>query len=280
MSPEKLIIFDYSGTLSLEASLFARPDSLMKQLEESGLKDLGVDSPEVFWEQVVNPAWMEGSTTAAGYKKILENSITAILCQNMSIISGVRISDAVSSFVNRYLGHSRIDRRWEAVLHRLNAHPSIIVIVATDHYAEATGAMIKFLHEFRIKAAAAKDAFINLREARFIVANSADMGFHKADARFWELLKSRLNLDAVRHILIIDDFGFNEQEGDRYGERNKVEARREQTLRMLETVFQADVQVIPMMIEADDREKDALYGNLIVHASAAIDRCLASGTFP
>jgi len=276
MSPEKLIIFDYSGTLSLEASLFARPDSLMKHLEESGLKDLGIDSPGIFWEQVVNPTWMEGSTTAAGYKKILENRITAILYQNVSMISFIRISDAISSFVNRYLGHSRIDQRWEAVLQRLNAHPFIIVIVATDHYAEATGAMIKCLREFRIKAAALKDAFINQREAPFIVANSADMGVHKADSRFWELLKSRLNLDAVRHILIIDDFGYNEQEGDRYGERNKVEARREQTLRMLETVFQADVQVIPMMIEAGDQEKDALYGNLIMHASTAIDRYLAS----
>jgi len=45
-----------------------------------------------------------------------------------------------------------------------------------------------------------------------IVANSADLGVHKADRRFWEILRKRLELDRLRHILLIDDFGVNEQE--------------------------------------------------------------------
>ena len=57
MLAKKLIIFDYSGTLSLESTLFGRPDYLMKQLKESGLMDLGVTSPTIFWEQIVNPTW-------------------------------------------------------------------------------------------------------------------------------------------------------------------------------------------------------------------------------
>ena len=84
MLSEKLIIFDYSGTLSLEASLFARPDNLMKELEESGLKEFGIESPEIFWEQLVNPTWTEGSTTLVSYKKVLENQITATLFPNAS----------------------------------------------------------------------------------------------------------------------------------------------------------------------------------------------------
>jgi hypothetical protein len=276
MSPEKLIVFDYSGTLSLAASLFARPDCLMKQLEESGLKEFGIDSPSIFWEQIVNPTWIEGSTTSAGYKKILENRISAILHQNMSILSCVKISDAVSAFVDRYLSHSRIDRRWESVLCKLNVHPSIKVIIATDHYAEATNTIIKFLDEFHIRAATAKEAFLNPQRASFVIANSADMGVHKANSRFWEILKSNLNMGAIRYILIIDDFGYNEQEGDRYGKRENVDIRKDRTVKMLESVFPAEVHVIPFMIEANDQGVDDIYGNLIKKTATVIDRYLAS----
>jgi hypothetical protein len=276
MSLEKLIIFDYSGTLSLDASLFARPDYLTKQLEESGLKDLGIDSPEIFWRQLVNPTWKEGSTTSAGYKKILENRITAILYQKMSIISCVPISDAVSSFVDHYLSHSRIDRRWGPVLHLLNTHPSVKVIIATDHYAEATNYIIKFMRDFQIHAVAANEASLSPRETSFIVANSADMGVHKADPRFWKMLKFRLNLDAIHKVLIIDDFGHNEQEGDRYSEQRQVAIRKEKTVRMLESVFQADIQVIPFMIEDGDLSQDDIYGNLIKSATTIIEQYVAS----
>ena len=34
---DRLIIFDYSGTLSLEAPAFARPERLLRELEISGL---------------------------------------------------------------------------------------------------------------------------------------------------------------------------------------------------------------------------------------------------
>jgi FMN phosphatase YigB (HAD superfamily) len=43
-----------------------------------------------------------------------------------------------------------------------------------------------------------------------IIANSADLGVHKADRYFWEILRKRLELDRLRHILLIDDFGAND----------------------------------------------------------------------
>jgi len=116
MLPRKLIIFDYSGTLSLESTLFGRPDYLMKQLRNCGLINMGITSPSIFWEQIVNPTWVEGSTTQVGYKKVMEDRISAILYQNMSIVSCVKISDAASLFVDSYLSHSRIDGRWQPVL--------------------------------------------------------------------------------------------------------------------------------------------------------------------
>ncbi|MGZ3595644.1 MAG: hypothetical protein ACXWMV_09865, partial [Syntrophales bacterium] len=84
MLPKKLIIFDYSGTLSLESTLFGRPDYLMNQLRNCGLTDMGITNPSIFWEQIVNPTWVEGSTTQIGYKKLIEDRINAILYQNMS----------------------------------------------------------------------------------------------------------------------------------------------------------------------------------------------------
>ena len=91
MLPRKLIIFDYSGTLSLESTMFGRPDYLMKQLRESGLADLGVTSPDIFWKEIVNPTWVEGSTTQVGYKKIIEDRISAILDRNMSVATADNI---------------------------------------------------------------------------------------------------------------------------------------------------------------------------------------------
>ncbi|HVO66033.1 MAG TPA: hypothetical protein VMT12_06055 [Syntrophales bacterium] len=272
MAPDKLLIFDYSGTLSLESTLFAIPDQLMKHLTESGLVNLGISSPEIFWEQIVNPTWQEGSTTLAGYKKVIENRINSILPQNISDISYENISDAASIFADSYLNHSRIDRRWQPILSKLGKHPSIRVIIATDHYAEATGYIIKFLRELKIQATAAKDAFAASGRASVVVANSADLGAHKADHLFWDILKTGLNMGDIRHILLIDDFGSNEQKGDSYGIREKVEQRKNDTIKMLLKVFSAEVEAFPFMIE--NNGGDNAFGELIKQTAVIIDRYL------
>ncbi len=272
MVPEKLIIFDYSGTLSLESTLFARPDYLMKHLIESGLVDLGISSPDIFWEQIANPTWQEGSTTPIGYKKIIEDRIGAILYQNMSNVSRVKISDAASFFVDCYLSHSRIDRHWQPILIKLGRHPSTRVIIATDHYAEATGYIVKYLKEFQVQTIAAKDAFAAPDTSPVIVANSADIGFHKDKARFWAILKAALNISAIRYILLIDDFGSNEQKEDSYSTGEKVEQRKRDTIRLLKEVFSAEVEAMPFIIENDVGEN--AFGELIEQTSVIIDRYL------
>jgi len=273
MVPEKLIIFDFSGTLSLESTTFSRPDTLMKHLSQSGLADLGFNTPEIFWEQIVNPTWTEGSTTGVGYKQIMETRIRNILVQNMAIISCVMISDAVSSFVDRYLRHSRIDRRWQPILQQVSRTPGVCVIIATDHYAEATGYIIAFLKELQIHALPARELFADPDASAFTVATSADLGVHKDNPRFWEILKSGLHLGAIRRILLIDDFGYNEQRGNAYGSTEKVEARTHNTVKLLQEVFSTKVHVIPFMIE--DNKKEAAFGNLVKHTSAIIEQYLS-----
>lgn len=270
---EKLIIFDFSGTLSLESTTFARPQTLMHHLVQSGLANLGINSPEIFWDQVVNPTWEEGSTTSAGYKKVMETRIRNLLYQNMSIVSCVNLTDAVSSFVESYLSHSRIDVRWHPLLQRLHKTPGVRVIIATDHYAEATDYIITFLRELDIHASSLRDPATPLNSVSFIVATSADLGCHKDTLRFWELIKSRLSLHEIRCIILIDDFGYNEQKGNAYGTPERIRKRIGDTVRLLQQVFATKVDTIPFMIE--DTEKESHFERLVIKTSTLIDRYLS-----
>ena len=274
MLPQNLIILDYSGTLSPESTLFGRPDYLMKQLKESGLTDLGVTSPRIFWEQIVNPTWVEGSTTQVGYKKLIKDKISAILYQNMSIVSNAKISDAASLFVDSYLSHSRIDGRWQPVLEKFNSYPSVRAIIATDHYAEATGYILQFFEELHVQAVAAGAAMAAPGSKAVIVANSADLGFHKDNLRFWEILKNGLYMGGVRRILLIDDFGCNEAKGNSYSAAEKVDQRKRVTVRLLQEIFSVEVQAVPFIIEDYKNEQDI--SDLITKTSAIIDSYLAA----
>ncbi len=276
MSSEKMILFDYSGTLSLEAPLFAGSDFLMQQLEECGLRAFGIDSPHVFWDKIVNPTWVEGSTKTAGYKKVMLDRIIATLHPDLSVRRRFTLADAVAVFVDHYLSHSRIDARWEPVLRRINADPSVKAVIATDHYAEATGAIINFIGEWKIKAASVIDAAMDTESASFVVANSADIGVHKADPQFWQFLKTNLRLNAIAQILIIDDFGYNEQDADDYGERHKVKERMKTTIMTLKTVFSAVIEVFPAMIGMDANGRDVRLESLFGEVTAVIDRFLTS----
>ncbi len=271
MLPRKLIIFDYSGTLSRESTLFGEPTYLMKQLGESGLLDLGVKSPGIFWEQIVNPTWVEGSTTQVGYKTVIQDRITDILGQNKSSVSRAKISHAASFFVDSYLSHSRIDNRWQPVLKKLNMNPSIRTIIATDHYAEATGYVLRFLEELHVQAMSAKAAMAAPRSnASVVVANSADLGFHKDDVRFWELLRNSLRIGGVTHILLIDDFGSNEQIDDSYSAPEKVKQRKRAMKRILKEVFPADVAAVPFIV--GNKKDEKTFFDLIEATAATIDR--------
>ncbi|MCX5819950.1 MAG: hypothetical protein NT047_08590 [Deltaproteobacteria bacterium] len=250
--PEKLVIFDYSGTLSLEAPQFGRPANLVLAFAESGLFPLGVTTPEIFWEEIVGPTWNEGSTTAAGYKRVLAERIMALGLAPGA--TSAQIAAAASRFVDRYLDHSRIDPHWQPILEKLSVHPGTALVIATDHYAEATETIIRYLRSWDIPARKAEaGGGENGRLSLFSVANSADIGFWKADRRFWEILKSRLSLETVRSALIIDDFGFNEEQGDSDGEWARVAARQEKTVAVLEGVFHA-AQVIPFLLKGGERE--------------------------
>ena len=251
-SEKMVVIFDYSGTLSLEAPRFGRPENLLRTFAESGLFSLGVTTPKIFGEEIVGPTWIEGSTTAIGYKRVMAERIEALGFAPAATFA--EIAAAASRFVDRYLDHSRIDPHWRPLLEKLAGCPGAAVIIATDHYAEATEAIIRDLYSWDIPAGKTGKEAEPYSPFLFSVANSADIGFWKTDRRFWEVLKSQFSRERIRLVLIIDDFGFNEDQGDRYGEQAGLEARQGKTFTALGDVFQTGIEVIPFFLKAGERE--------------------------
>ena len=108
MGATGLIIFDYSGTLSLESVLFGEPAKLEEELRNSGLHGLGVASPEVFWNEIVDFTWERGSTTRIGYKRLLTERVAALQPPASDPARGEAVAAAAERFVVRYLENSRI----------------------------------------------------------------------------------------------------------------------------------------------------------------------------
>lgn len=240
--------------------MFSSPDNLIRHLQDSGLFKLGVNSAALFWS-IVNSTWSKGSTTPLGYKAVMRERIAELFPDN-AVVKQPEISWAAANFVEAYLGHSKIDEQWRLILEKLSLDESVTVIIATDHYAEATGAIIKNLAQWDIPAMPLK-AYVQ----GIVVANSADIGRHKAEPLFWQTVKNALRHDYTR-ILLIDDFGQNEQQGDDYGGSAEVNKRRQRTVQVLRAVFAADVESIAFAL------RDEYGSRLIAETSATIDQFL------
>lgn len=280
MNHERLVIFDYSGTLSRGAVLFAREESLMTHLKESGLFNLGIGSTDMFWRDIVNVTWDEGSTTSTGYTNLIVRRLGEIF-PGGAALSPSRMESAASRFVHAYFDHSAPDPPWKPLLSKLAADPRTCLVIATDHYAEATGYIIKHMNVMNIPASSARAHPTEDAVGCAIVANSADMGFQKADRCFWEGIKSEIPVHDIRRVLMVDDFGYNEMEGDSYGAADKVAARKDTTKLILSEVFPGDITVLPFLIPrekertlADDRHRNAC-NDLIVSTIRKVDRWLA-----
>jgi hypothetical protein len=245
----------------MEMADFARPDNLMQHLKSSGLFALGVDSTALFWS-IVNATWTKGSTTGEGYKKVMRECIRELFPE-VAGSSQPEVSSAVSNFIDAYLEHSRIDEHWRPVFEILSSNKSAQVIIATDHYAEATDAIIGYLAQWGVQAT----ALTGNCPSNIVVANSAYIGVHKDQQQFWRIVQDALQ-QKYRRILLIDDFGYNEQQGDAYCDVNKVDKRKKKTVKMLREVFAAEVESIPFTV------KDGRTVELIAEISAIIEQFL------
>jgi hypothetical protein len=173
------------------------------------------------------------------------------------------IADAAERFVSMYLAHSRPEPLWRPFLERLQQDDGLAVLVATDHYAEATPAIVCYLRDWGIPAERLKNDAAPTQPPPFLVANSADLGFWKAERPFWETVRKRLPYN-FHHIVIIDDFGFNEADVAGYGMLSRVRERRIDTKTVLEDVFQTGVSALPFLTQRGDTfRRDALHERIL-----------------
>jgi hypothetical protein len=249
--PKLVVVFDYSGTLSMEAVAFANDDVLERQLYLSGLADFGVDSPETFWSGIVNPTWEEGSRSPIGYRRLIVDKISKEWTGNQKGSSLAALDRAAGIFVARYFSHSRIDPAWRPLLRELYKHPLITAVVATDHYAEATEAIKDQFQHLQINAVPLGAGDAASRRC-FFIANSADLGYRKDEEKFWVQVREQTHWTPTVRLLLIDDFGANEAAGDPYGQEAKVAARRQSITEVLKKVFAGRAEIIPFILAGDE----------------------------
>jgi len=287
------IVFDYSGTLSLEAVAFAKDDTLERQLHLSGLADFGVMSPEIFWGKIVNPTWEEGSRSPIGYRRLIVGKISEKWTVSRKGTSLAALDRAAGIFVARYFSHSRIDPSWRPLLQELYNHPLVTAVVATDHYAEATEAIKGQFQDLEMKAlplAAGGKADVRVGDkeededpesrGRFFIANSADLGHRKDEEKFWVRVRERTKWAPTDRLLLVDDFGANEAAGDHYGQEAKVAARRQSTMEMLTKVFAGRAEVMPFILSGDETMRPGEARLRIEQIAARVRESLRGGGSP
>lgn len=258
-----LAVLDFSGTLSLGAARFAAPWRLSDELRRSGLADLGIASPEVFWDALVNPTWDRGSTTTEGYVTVLSTAAVAHLRKRDTAVDDAAVRTAVQRFADRYFAASTIEDAWRPWLHRLVDLLRTAVVVATDHYAEATAHIVGQLADLDVNAVAvrpdtpgshteppAPSSDAPGHERAVLVANSADIGCHKQSSAFWHPVADIVG--TLDRVVVIDDFGANEAEADAYADDTRVQRRRQATTSLLAEVFDAEVTACQFVIAGDD----------------------------
>jgi len=250
-APKRLVIFDYSGTLSIEGPRFGRPENLVSALQESGLAGFGVADVDTFWRKIVKPTWKEGSTTEIGYAHLIAEAL-----ENLNPVgkgNNAEIRAAADRFVKMYLDHSRIDPAWRPLLLKLASDKDSVVVIATDHYAEATRTIVESLKDWDIHAQKAESRFEGAGPYPFFVANSADLGCLKDKAGFWKRIKNALPEGPFQEVIVVDDFGYNEAKEDSYGDPVPVRKRRQKTTALLKEIFHTKIHVIPFFV---DRKKE------------------------
>ncbi len=243
-----LVIFDYSGTLSMGAVEFGRPGNLERHLEKSGLAGIGIDTADRYWQKVVTPTWSAASTSNAGFCAAVAGCIRKM---NIPEATPRLIETTVARFLDAYMHHSHIDKRWQPLLSDIQNRPDTLGLIATDHYAEATAAIRAHLATLGINATPATREISPAGETAFIVANSADIGCLKADRQFWATLRKTCLPLPVKKLVLVDDFGLNEQDRSRYTEESRIENRISATRQALGGVFGKKPRVIKFQAGRD-----------------------------
>jgi hypothetical protein len=188
-------------------------------------------------------------------------------------------------FVQAYMQASVIDPGNGARCSmRCNRRTSVAPLIATDHYAEATAHIAQQIAAMGWRAAALQtdasgrvlidgSASASLPPHTVALANSADLGAHKERALFWSRVRAGLAIEPDQ-ILVIDDFGANENLLDFYADPAKVTRRQAQTLAAISSAFGAPTHTLPFIIERPFTDLEALHATYRAQAEQTIRRVM------
>ena len=249
MTSRRLVVLDFSGTLSPGATGFAEPETLEAALRSSGLAGLGV-TRDIFWDAVAQ-TWEQASTTGVGYARSMAGAMADRLGVEVGSIIG-----AARSFTAAYLAASTVAAEWETGLRELVSRCRLVV--ASDHYAEATAHIVSELERLGLEARPVTEP----APGSILVATSPDLGSRKQAPEFWKAVHSAIG--PVDSLAVVDDFGANEHSDDPYGAEEEVAERREATVRVLGQVFEAPVDVFEFRL--DGRDFRSLVGEAVTWA--------------
>ncbi len=255
MTTRQLLVLDFSGVLSLEAVCFGAPDRLEQALRQSGLWDAGV-TVERYWNDLVALTWDIGSTTRTPYAHLMAQHITA------PHLSADEVHRRAERFVQFYLQASVIDPAWRSLFAALRTDEGVTILVATDHYAEATDHIARQIAamEWRVAALQVDETGKVLQQRvavaggasqssrAVLLASSADLGVRKTAPLFWQRVQCGAALQP-QHILVIDDFGANENLLDPYADPASVQRRQAQTVAAICDAFGAPVQTYAFVLD-------------------------------
>lgn len=273
---QQLLVLDFSGMLSLGAVCFGMPDRLEQALRQSGLWDLGVDV-ERYWNDIVKPTWETSSTTRTPYAHLIAQRTPA------SHLPADDVLQRAARFVQAYLQASVIDPAWRPLFDALRSAEQVTTLVATDHYAETTDQIAHQITAMEWRAAALRIDETGRTSPQIIatpagnpppsrtllIANSADIGARKDSALFWRRVQEGL-VAQPQEILVIDDFGANENLLDFYADPVKVQRRQAQTIDAIRSVFGAPVQAFPFILDRPLPAGAALHAAYRAKVEAAV----------
>ena len=183
----RLVLLDFSGTLSMGAVHFGFPKSLSEALRKSGLQSLGVQNSKEFWSRCIAPFWNRGGTSSVGYTALLAEAL-----EKEYAASSDEALKGAELFRELYFRASRIDNVWRPLLEfSWGTSKKTTGIIVTDHYAETTEHIVRELERMDLRGISVKES-PEIPRGFLGIANSADLGFFKEQEDFWKALRGHL----------------------------------------------------------------------------------------
>lgn len=268
--PEPHLYFiDYSGTLSLEMSLFAER-KLKKCLEKCAFSALNITEPEKFFHDIIAPTWEKGSIEEIPYATLITDQILT----SLKLKDRQKVLHAAQCLTQFYFGSSIIEKEWVEILQSILSQPNNILIIVTDHYYDAKSYIPFHLHSLGISSKVIESSVNTTSPGVLYIAISSILGATKKDPIFWNSIKENLGICSISSIHLIDDFGANELDFGMYNRWQAIESRKKAIQLSIHKIYHQ----FPEIIEFQLTREELVRKNISSHIERIKNKLLIKNT--